>query len=78
MTPLRLAAGAFRSRADVVAGFNWAATRKPRRGSRSIFCANAGIAESSPFVKSDAALFRRMMDVNFMGVVHSIQAACLR
>jgi 3-hydroxybutyrate dehydrogenase len=40
-----------------------------------ILVANAGIAESAPFVKSDAALFRRMMDVNFMGVVHSIQAA---
>src|ERR1700704_4947240 len=36
--------------------------------------ANAGIAESAPFEKSDAALFRRMMDVNFMGVVHAIQA----
>jgi 3-hydroxybutyrate dehydrogenase len=39
-----------------------------------ILVANAGIAESAPFVKSDAALFGRMMDVNFMGVVHSIQA----
>jgi 3-hydroxybutyrate dehydrogenase len=39
-----------------------------------ILVANAGIAESAPFVKSDAALFARMMDVNFMGVVHSIQA----
>src|SRR5262249_59479284 len=36
--------------------------------------ANAGIAESAPFMKSDAALFARMMDVNFFGVVHSIQA----
>ena len=32
------------------------------------------IAESAPFAKSDAALFRRMMDVNFMGVVHAMQA----
>jgi len=40
-----------------------------------ILIANAGIAESAPFAKSDAALFRRMMDVNFKGVVHSIQAA---
>jgi len=39
-----------------------------------ILIANAGIAESAPFAKSDAALFRRMMDVNFMGVVHTIQA----
>jgi 3-hydroxybutyrate dehydrogenase len=48
-----------------------AAARRPI----DILVANAGIAESLPFVKSDAALFRRMMDVNFMGVVHSIQAA---
>jgi 3-hydroxybutyrate dehydrogenase len=39
-----------------------------------ILVANAGIAESAPFGKSDAALFRRMMDVNFMGVVHAMQA----
>jgi NAD(P)-dependent dehydrogenase (short-subunit alcohol dehydrogenase family) len=38
-----------------------------------ILIANAGIAESAPFGKSDAALFRRMMDVNFMGV-HTVQA----
>ena len=40
-----------------------------------ILIANAGAAESAPFAKSDAALFKRMIDVNFMGVVHSIQAA---
>jgi 3-hydroxybutyrate dehydrogenase len=40
-----------------------------------ILIANAGSAESAPFAKSDAALFQRMMDVNFMGVVHSIHAA---
>ena len=40
-----------------------------------ILVANAGAAESASFAKSDAALFKRMMDVNFMGVVHSIQAA---
>jgi NAD(P)-dependent dehydrogenase (short-subunit alcohol dehydrogenase family) len=40
-----------------------------------ILIANAGIAESAPFAKSDAALFHRMMDVNFMGVVHAAQAA---
>ena len=39
-----------------------------------ILIANAGIAESAPFGKSDAALFKRMMDVNFMGVVHAIGA----
>lgn len=47
-----------------------AAARQPI----DILVANAGSAESAPFVKSDAALFRRMMDVNFMGVVHALQA----
>ena len=40
-----------------------------------ILIANAGTAETAAFSKSDSALFRRMMDVNFMGVVHAIQAA---
>lgn len=39
-----------------------------------ILIANAGVAESAPFATSGAALFRRMMDVNFMGVVHATQA----
>jgi NAD(P)-dependent dehydrogenase (short-subunit alcohol dehydrogenase family) len=47
-----------------------AAARQPI----DILIANAGIAESAPFGKSDAALFKRMMDVNFMGVVYSTQA----
>lgn len=46
-----------------------------RRQPIDILIANAGAAESAPFAKSDAALFRRMIDVNLMGVVHSIQAA---
>ena len=48
-----------------------AAARQPIE----ILIANAGIAESAPFAKSDAALFKRMMDVNLMGVVYSAQAA---
>ncbi len=36
--------------------------------------ANAGAAESAPFGKTDAAMFRRMLDVNLMGVVHAAQA----
>jgi NAD(P)-dependent dehydrogenase (short-subunit alcohol dehydrogenase family) len=48
-----------------------AAARQPI----DILIANAGVAESAPFQKSDAALFKRMMDVNFMGVVHTVQAA---
>ena len=47
-----------------------AAARQPI----DILVANAGSAESAPFLKSDAALFRRMMDINFMGVVHAVQA----
>jgi 3-hydroxybutyrate dehydrogenase len=39
-----------------------------------ILVANAGAAESAPFAKSDAALFRRMWEVNFLGVVHAAQA----
>jgi 3-hydroxybutyrate dehydrogenase len=57
--------------ASIAAVIAEAAARQPI----DILVANAGSAESAPFAKSDAALFRRMMDVNFMGVVHSIQAA---
>jgi 3-hydroxybutyrate dehydrogenase len=57
--------------AAVSAAITEAAARRPI----DILIANAGSAESAPFAKSDAALFRHMMDVNFMGVVHSIQAA---
>lgn len=39
-----------------------------------ILIANAGAAESAPFGKSDAALFRRMLDTNLMGVVYAAQA----
>jgi 3-hydroxybutyrate dehydrogenase len=46
-----------------------------RRQPIDILIANAGIAESAPFARSDPALFQRMMDVNFMGVVHATQAA---
>jgi NAD(P)-dependent dehydrogenase (short-subunit alcohol dehydrogenase family) len=48
-----------------------AAARQPI----DILVANAGAAESAPFAKSDAALFRRMIDVNLMGAVYAIQAA---
>ena len=57
--------------AAIHAAISEAAARQPI----DILVANAGIAESTPFAKSDAALFRRMMDVNFMGVVHAAQAA---
>lgn len=47
-----------------------AAARQPI----DILVANAGAAESAPFGKTDAAMFRRMVDVNLMGVVHAAQA----
>jgi 3-hydroxybutyrate dehydrogenase len=56
--------------AALTAAIDAAATRQPI----DILIANAGAAESAPFAKSDAALFRRMIDTNFMGVVHAVQA----
>ena len=56
--------------AAVTTAIAQAAARQPI----DILIANAGAAESAPFAKSDAALFKRMMDVNFTGVVNSIQA----
>jgi 3-hydroxybutyrate dehydrogenase len=56
--------------AAVDAAITEAAARQPI----DILIANAGAALSAPFAKSDAALFRRMMDVNFMGVVHAVHA----
>src|SRR5882757_4965046 len=69
--------GHFADVADVAdkAAVSAAIARAAARQPIDILVANAGIAESAPFAKSDAALFQRMMDVNFMGVVHSIQAA---
>lgn len=58
-------------RVAISAAIGRAAERQPI----DILVANAGVAESAPFPRSDAALFARMMDVNFMGVVHSVQAA---
>lgn len=57
--------------AAVRAAIDSAAARQPI----DILVANAGAAESAPFGKTDAALFRRMLDVNLMGVVHAAQAA---
>ena len=66
----------FTSVADVSdqAAVNAAVAEAAARQPIDILIANAGIAESAPFGRSDAALFKRMMDVNFMGVVHAIQA----
>jgi NAD(P)-dependent dehydrogenase (short-subunit alcohol dehydrogenase family) len=69
-------AGHFAALADVAdqAAVSAAIAQAAARQPIDILIANAGIAESAPFGKSDAALFRRMMDVNFMGVVHAVQA----
>jgi NAD(P)-dependent dehydrogenase (short-subunit alcohol dehydrogenase family) len=73
-----VAAGAthFAAVADVAdqAAISAAVAEATVRQPIDILIANAGIAESAPFGKSDAALFRRMMDVNFMGVVHAVHA----
>lgn len=45
------------------------------RGPIDLLIANAGGAESAPFLKSDAALFRRMIDLNLMGVVNAARIA---
>lgn len=55
--------------ASLRAAMQRAAERKPI----DILIANAGAAESAPFGKSDAAMFRRMIDVNLMGVVYASQ-----
>lgn len=55
------------------AGLKTAIAEAHARKPIDILIANAGSAESAPFSKSDSALFARMMDVNFMGVVHAIR-----
>lgn len=62
--------------ADVAdqAAVNSAVAAAGARQPIDILVANAGAAESAPFMKSDAALFRRMWEVNFLGVVHAAQA----
>jgi NAD(P)-dependent dehydrogenase (short-subunit alcohol dehydrogenase family) len=73
-----IAAGAaqFAGVADVAdqAALTAAIAEAEARQPIDILIANAGVAESAPFARSDAALFRRMIDVNFMGVVHAVQA----
>jgi 3-hydroxybutyrate dehydrogenase len=62
--------------ADVAdqAAMNSAIAEAALRQPIDILVANAGTAESAPFGKTDAAMFRRMLDVNFMGVVYAAQA----
>jgi 3-hydroxybutyrate dehydrogenase len=44
------------------------------RGPIDILIANAGGAESAPFVKSGPDMFRRLIDLNLMGAVNAMQA----
>jgi len=44
------------------------------RGSIDILIANAGGAEAAPFLKTAPDQFRRMLDLNVLGVVHATQA----
>ncbi len=43
-------------------------------GPVDILVNNAGFAESAPFLRTDAAMFARMIDVHLMGAVHTTQA----
>jgi NAD(P)-dependent dehydrogenase (short-subunit alcohol dehydrogenase family) len=45
-----------------------------RAGAADILVNNAGQAASSPFVRTDAALWQRMLDVNLNGAFHCTQA----
>lgn len=45
-----------------------------QRGPVDILVANAGAAESAPFLRADDEHYRRMFDLNVMGVVHASRA----
>jgi len=45
-----------------------------RAGAVQILVANAGGAATAPFLKSDAAMFARLIELNLMGVVHAVRA----
>jgi len=44
------------------------------RGPIDILVANAGGAETAPFMKTEAAQFQRMFDLNVLGIVHAARA----
>jgi NAD(P)-dependent dehydrogenase (short-subunit alcohol dehydrogenase family) len=50
------------------------AAAEKKQGPVEILIANAGGVESAPFSKTDEQLFRRMLDLNFMSVVHTARA----
>jgi len=57
--------------AAVASGVNAAAAA---RGAIDILVANAGAAETAPFMKTDPDTFRRLFEINVIGVVHTIRA----
>jgi NAD(P)-dependent dehydrogenase (short-subunit alcohol dehydrogenase family) len=59
-------------RASVDAGMDQA---RATFGPIAVLVNNAGQAVSAPFLKTDTALFERMVGVNLMGVFHCTQAA---
>jgi 3-hydroxybutyrate dehydrogenase len=48
-------------------------TAASARGAIDILVANAGAAESAPFMKTDPDTFRRLFEINVMGVIHAIR-----
>ncbi|MDF1609479.1 SDR family NAD(P)-dependent oxidoreductase [Hoeflea sp. YIM 152468] len=49
-----------------------------KNGAPTIVIANAGSAESAPFHRTDAELFRSTLDVNLTGVFNTFQSAYLK
>ncbi len=51
------------------------ATVRDTLGAPTILVNNAGVAVSAPFMKSDAAFWRKVLDIDLMGAVYCTQAA---
>ena len=60
--------------ADESAIRNAISTLKDAQGAATILVNNAGVAQSAPFLKSDAAFWRKVLDVDLMGAVYCTQA----
>jgi 3-hydroxybutyrate dehydrogenase len=63
--------------ADVANGSSYRAAianAAASNGPIDVLVANAGGAQSAPFTRSDEQLFRNMLDLNFMSVLHAAQA----
>jgi len=60
--------------ADEAAVASAIAACRERLGPVGILVNNAGIAPSAPFLKSDGALWRRVLDIDLMGAVHTSRA----